>query len=1448
MAFRNYPPWSTFNRPPAGVLASANSNRIILGWDKGERVALKIIPFKPGEIGDEQIERYWENLIKLRDDNLVQYRSFTLQDDGRYLAMELCQGSMLDYCRGTLDSAVASIVKAIDIMWQITCAVEYLDRQKIGHGDLKPENVLFKIIDSEPRRVVAKLSGYGYNHLQSRDNVKTDFSQLSYLYVSAATKKEVRPNGALATSNLTEIDIEAKKLALELINLVTNPFSLEAGTLLRHPFFILNCQFALPRLIKEQTNEDIRRGLQNYDNLKNWKTSLVNPQPLHENFSVLETILLDNDNIETSLNDAFSKTPQLLSQYIWHVSTTLAALPKGDNQRSRLELRKPLGHGSFGEVYKCFYTNNEEIRFLAACKYSKPNDDDAGKVFKREIRTLSQLNHLFIIKYLEVVEMKNKQYIVMELCEGSLRDYVEGKLVQVPEGSLNDKIIISQVSLGLAYMHSKGIIHKDLKLENILLKRHSPASRLVLAKIADFGFAKELKPESSSFSNTNHPGTLSYMPPELLSISHGTYPATFDSDIYALGMTIARIALKGKHPFTPNRQQQFDSMRQGLVLPNLQHLSWDLIDLIVKLTDKDPAKRPIIALVLCHPYFTLTNNKTRRHFVDRLLTDLNSENRKDQMKKIFNNHNFQKWYNTIITDKPETFEETQEMEKTLEMFKSIQPDSTVESLYTKQYKQTIKNALKAEYDANVGNEIDQISSNHGLCGHDYSKNRTISRLDPTMVFKEDNSENKDQSGIQTNQKTSKHYLQQQFSRNRLHKMVEKKPVLMVSYFWSCLADMINNSPINLSETTTDQQNLTSSGGRRHQLAQFKNWITNELQWTSFFYDNEQIADELWNMKYPETNETSQETKKEIIRTAAKCNISPVVWSKLLNWMGTNATSMLLREIVQSHLQHAPKIAEMILQKHWFKEENLSSFHLAAFNEGNYADEIMKALFDNNRSPTVTEDGLTPAHIAAQNESNCGWRLLKLLLEKGANPNARIQNGTTPVHWAAMNQGEQAAEILKLLLDCGGDYDKMDKSGHKPIHYATMNTSHSALKLLDLLLKKRDANIVDSTGRTLLHFAVLNEGDCAQEIVQKLLENGGSPNINDNEKSTPLHLAVRNDKIHQLKLMRILLQNSGDPNAVDQSGLTPVHYAAASENEYAHEKLKLLLAFKGNLIFQDKDGLTPIHYTIINKGKCGDEMRKLVCVDPEKTNAHLNSNGETLLHRLVSKNDGQLELVQLVIDNGGNPNATDKFGRSPVHSVVLLNESLAGLDILRLLLANRGNVNLQDRGKKFTPVHYVSSSLRGRLPEKLEILLDHGGEANTQGNDGTTPLHLAVANSGIYGPQLTRVLLKSGANVNAIDANQRTPLHEAIRNENDDIGFDAIQQLVEKGANPNARDSKGCTPIHYAVQHRRRNSVKVVELLLQHGGNLNIADNEGMTPHRLAKYCLPECLPLQQTSK
>jgi serine/threonine protein kinase len=77
--------------------------------------------------------------------------------------MEFCQGSMLDYCSKTLNDSGGLFVKATDIMWQIICAIDFLHCQKINHGDLKLENVLFWKRDPKSKRTVVKLTGYGYN-------------------------------------------------------------------------------------------------------------------------------------------------------------------------------------------------------------------------------------------------------------------------------------------------------------------------------------------------------------------------------------------------------------------------------------------------------------------------------------------------------------------------------------------------------------------------------------------------------------------------------------------------------------------------------------------------------------------------------------------------------------------------------------------------------------------------------------------------------------------------------------------------------------------------------------------------------------------------------------------------------------------------------------------------------------------------------------------------------------------------------------------------------------------------------------------------------------------------------------------------------------------------------------------------------------------------------------
>ena len=244
----------------------------------------------------------------------------------------------------------------------------------------------------------------------------------------------------------------------------------------------------------------------------------------------------------------------------------------------------------------------------------------------------------------------------MELCEGDLTNYVTGQLKEIPKNSLDDKIILGEVTLGLSYIHSKGMIHKDLKPENILLWRSPKSSRLVLAKIADFGFAKQLKPGKDEFSETLHPGTKSCMAPELLAVKEGEkVPATFEGDAYALGITIAYTVLKGRHPFGSKLLQPL-LMSRGCDPILLGELNWDVTHLILQLTKNEPKERPSVAFVIYHPYFVLTNENTKAHFEEKIneYFRICQDNRKTTDNicwKVFEKKNIEMWRDSISRQK-----------------------------------------------------------------------------------------------------------------------------------------------------------------------------------------------------------------------------------------------------------------------------------------------------------------------------------------------------------------------------------------------------------------------------------------------------------------------------------------------------------------------------------------------------------------------------------------------------------------------------------------------------------------------------------------------------------------------------------------------------------------------------------------------------------------------------
>ncbi|KAI9561283.1 hypothetical protein GHT06_012239 [Daphnia sinensis] len=1400
----------------SSLQCDGNNDNIFLRKIKGETLAVKkLAPICDGVC---QQEDQWEKLIKLRDNHIVCYRQCVIHQDVRYLVMESCQGSMLNYCRKNLDDSVASLVKGIDIMWQITCGVDYLHRNKISHGDLNLENVLFWRKDLKSKRVVVKITGYGYKDFQPRDNVK---SRLGILYYATATKQEVVPNEPITLESLTEIDEKHRALALDLIRAPTKAdlSDMEVTGLLRHPFFIRSSEESRSKLFRElQMDAELFRVC-NQDTLQEWEGCLDKSKFPDEEFEDLkDTMLAANDEITSLLGEAFKITPQLFSEYIWHITTSLKI--SKDNKNQSIEILEMLGEGKYGKVSKCNYTDDSGKTYLALCKKCSPKRD-AVDVFNREVQTLRQLNHLFVVKYLDLVKIQSKKYIVMELCEGSLKDYFEGKLGRIPKDSLDDKILISQVALGVAYIHSKDIIHKDLKLANILLWCQPSNSRLVLAKIADFGFAKELKPGQTEFSYTAHPGTENYMAPELLNAKGSAYPGSFASDVYAFGKIIARIAKKGAHPYSSEDMWRKHSMVHGLVPQNIQDLSWDLKDLILKLTDKDPGKRPMMALVLRHPYFVLTNERTKKYFLDRLWDDIIScddwvdiiscdNGVKLIVEKILSAQSLKEWYHGLSGERQYTTEHIERMAKIFQFFRNLKPDILADMVYPeKEYSQNIKEVIATEYDADVGFQFDQMKRN--------------SRL----------------------------------SRYRLGKLILQSPKLLVPYFWSHLPFILSlNKQLasSMMDKENNQQNTTSTASRPQLLSretdpevQRNHTIISEIEWSSLFCE-EELVNELWNIKYEGQYNKSPEREREIIGLVAKCKITEEVWSSILDQLESQI-GLLLEQIVQSSACNVPKLIQMILKRYGSRLmlHVLSAMHMiAAAGERDQAAEIMQILFEHgaaaNANVYAGESGYLPIHHAATNESPSAPKIIKVLLEHGANPCVLSDNGDTPLCLAAGNEGNCATEIVKQLLDYGGSSNANDLFNSLPS--ALLNNGECGPALVELLLKNIKTEALEIEG-ILAHLAMANQVH-GPKMLKLVLEKGVKLIRAGKSKFTPLHCAVIQQTTQTLAIIKILLEYGSDLNAIDELGNTPIHYAAINEGEHAYETLKFLLSKGGDVKIKRKDGLTPVHLALINTGICGDKIRKLVGVDRENVNEPIDNTGITLLHLFVSVKHAKVDIVQLILDHGGNPNTENKFGISPVHAA-LENHSNIGLTILQLLLLKGGNPNclMSDDEYRLTPVHRVAESLQEEAVEQMTILLENNGNVNASSKDGFTPMHIAATNPGIHAPNLVRILLNHGGNPNAVGIHRRTPLHMAIGNENDHVRIETIRFLLEKGGNPNAGDVAGRTPVHYVVFENRSNSLEILKLLVENGGNIFQHDDQRMSPFIYAirtgseKYCLPD---------
>ena len=325
---------------------------------------------------------------------------------------------------------------------------------------------------------------------------------------------------------------------------------------------------------KEFDKEKKRMNLSCTNNLRNINKSLrLSNEEL--------TFQKNNNNINTNDNNYVKNNNNNIS-----TSSSMSENQKEDNNifNGKIEnyhMTKVLGKGSYASVKLATHILTKDkyaIKIYTKC--SLLNKQKKNTV-KNEINILKQLDHVNIMKLYEVIDTEKYLYLVLEYIKGcSLLDLIKKQR----DHTLKEKRAINifhQVVQGIAYCHSKNICHRDIKLENILIKNNDEV------KIIDFGFG--IKNDINTY-NKLLCGTPSYMSPEI--VNKKKYIAQY-SEVWTLGVLLF-VMLYGRFPFKgKNEKDLFMKIKEGdLCLPEDKFISSKVKKLLEKILVVDPKKRP----------------------------------------------------------------------------------------------------------------------------------------------------------------------------------------------------------------------------------------------------------------------------------------------------------------------------------------------------------------------------------------------------------------------------------------------------------------------------------------------------------------------------------------------------------------------------------------------------------------------------------------------------------------------------------------------------------------------------------------------------------------------------------------------------------------------------------------------------------------------------------------
>lgn len=266
---------------------------------------------------------------------------------------------------------------------------------------------------------------------------------------------------------------------------------------------------------------------------------------------------------------------------------------------SDYEIHEEIGKGGFGKVYLATKKSGKSTVAIKAYQDSKKGKKqyDLERVFLQALRNhpyIIQLHCAFVIspKEAETAELEGRYMLVMEYAsKGSMfkRRMERGAPVRK---------WFAQLVLALEYVHSKKILHQDIKAGNVLIDDNNDI------RLADFGLAAKLPPPGEP---SRWVGTKIYFPPERVRRE----PVSYSADIYSLGILLYHFYGQNPLPRFNKNEEDKEVIKAELLKHSMNSHKWPLIknspkqlkDLYSRMTEPDPKKRITLGEIKDHPYF-----------------------------------------------------------------------------------------------------------------------------------------------------------------------------------------------------------------------------------------------------------------------------------------------------------------------------------------------------------------------------------------------------------------------------------------------------------------------------------------------------------------------------------------------------------------------------------------------------------------------------------------------------------------------------------------------------------------------------------------------------------------------------------------------------------------------------------------------------------------------------